>query len=134
MYIYTHLIYTDCLGCDSTRNNDNSHTLNARNTRNSNSNNNNKTYDNNNSSNNINNNNAHLKHITCPVFEIHNSCIIGCAYLSTQGGGASHDGFGVLVSTTFPVIPNSHLLMTCPALLGERSIFLGVSDFILFSV
>ena len=31
---------------------------------------------------------------------------LGCAYLSTQGGGASHDGFGVPVSTTFPLFQN----------------------------
>ena len=34
------------------------------------------------------------------------SMSLGCAYLSTQGGGASHDGFGVLVSTTFPLFQN----------------------------
>ena len=31
---------------------------------------------------------------------------VGCACLSTQGGGASHDGSGVLASTTFPLFPN----------------------------
>ena len=34
------------------------------------------------------------------------SLIPGCAYTSTQEGGASHDGFGVLVSSTFPLFPN----------------------------
>ena len=27
---------------------------------------------------------------------------LGCAYVSTQEGGASHDSFGVLLSITFP--------------------------------
>ena len=31
---------------------------------------------------------------------------LGCADASTQEGGASHDGFGVLVSTTFPLLQN----------------------------
>ena len=43
------------------------------------------------------------------------SLSLGCAYLSTQGWGASHDGLGVLVSTTFRPFKITHLLMTCPS-------------------
>ena len=32
--------------------------------------------------------------------------LLGCAYPSTQGGGAIHDCFGVLMSTTFPLFRN----------------------------
>ena len=39
---------------------------------------------------------------------------IGRAYLSTQGGGASHDGLGVLVSTTFSSFQNHALAHDLP--------------------
>ena len=40
--------------------------------------------------------------------------IVGCAYLSAQGGGAGHDGFGVLVSTTLPSFQNHTLAHDLP--------------------
>ena len=39
---------------------------------------------------------------------------LGCAYVSTQEGGESHDGFGALVSTTFPLFPNQQLARDLP--------------------
>ena len=44
--------------------------------------------------------------IHVPINQTRELASIGCAHLSTQGGGASHDGFGVLVSTTFPSCQN----------------------------
>ena len=40
--------------------------------------------------------------------------MVGCACMPTQDGGASHDGFGVLVSTTFPLFQIASLPVTCP--------------------
>ena len=40
---------------------------------------------------------------------------LGCTYLSTKEGGASHDSFGVLASATSPAFQNQNMLVTCPA-------------------
>ena len=36
---------------------------------------------------------------------------LGCAYMPIQDGGASHDGFWVLASATFPLLKNTNLLL-----------------------
>ena len=39
---------------------------------------------------------------------------LGCAYMSTQEGGASHNGFGELVSTTLPLFQDRQFVHDLP--------------------
>ena len=39
---------------------------------------------------------------------------VGCAHMSTQAGGASHDGFGALVSATFPAFQKHKVAHNLP--------------------